>query len=211
MHDLEIGGVELQPNYGPDQAGDFGGANCFDSNLKTACRPNTASEKSAISLELNGPCFETTKTCPQFDIKSITIYTPTVNVPGYQAGNHKIKVSLRTSSKKGKLASACLWCWTIVSFSVHHQQVSPTKCVESQNNSPVLICAYQSSSGDRIFHFWEKWCWWQSIGRIHWRYATGPKVWHHIWFWIPARKVDHNFGWSGPFISDSGWNTGLWK
>ena len=114
MHDLEIGGVELQPNYGPGQAGDFGGANCFDSNLKTACRPNTASEKSAISLELKGPCFETTKTCPQFDIKSITIYTPTVNVQGYQAGTHNIKVSLRTSSKKGKLASACLWCWTIV-------------------------------------------------------------------------------------------------
>ena len=109
MHDLEIGGVELQPNYGPDQAGDFGGSRCIDSNLKTACRPNTASEKSAISLELKGPCFETT--CPQFDIKSITIYTPTVNVPGYQAGTHNIKVSLRTSSKKSKIASA--FCCTI--------------------------------------------------------------------------------------------------
>ena len=98
MQDLEIGTVELQPNYGPhDPEGvTFGGQNCIDSNLKTSCRPDESDEnrkQSAISLEFKELCFKTS--CPEFDIKSITIYTPTVAIQGQDHGTeHKLKVIL---------------------------------------------------------------------------------------------------------------------
>ena len=103
--------MELQPNYGLGGQGlHFGAAWCFDSNLKTACSPAnlfdpatlqrvTGTVTSALAFELKEECFPTTSTCPQFDIKSVTIYTPTVNISGYQPGFHSIKVSLRNSLK----------------------------------------------------------------------------------------------------------------
>ena len=64
------------------------------------CRPDIkAKEKSSITLKLKTiPCHEV-KCRPEFDIKSITIYTPlddrgvSIKGGGYQANDHRIKVS----------------------------------------------------------------------------------------------------------------------
>ena len=64
------------------------------------CRPDIkAKKKSSITLKLKTiPCHGE-KCRPEFDIKSITIYTPlddrgvSIKGGGYQANDHRIKVS----------------------------------------------------------------------------------------------------------------------
>ena len=99
MHDLEIASLRLVPNHPRGQEGDFGAENCFDSDLSTACRPVIGSRKSSLLIEL-GPntaiqC-ATIQSCPLYNIKSITIYTPTNDVEDYPASYHHIKVGWNT-------------------------------------------------------------------------------------------------------------------
>ena len=97
MHDLEIVGIKLVPDHPSGQDGDFGAENCFDSDLSTACQPATGSRKSSILIQLgNTEQCRQMQSCPLFDIKSITIYTPTDYIIGYQA-YHDIKVGWKMS------------------------------------------------------------------------------------------------------------------
>ena len=99
MHDLEIAGIRLVPNHPSGQDGDFGAENCFDSDLSTACRPVIGSNKSSLLIEL-GPNTRiqcaTLQSCPLYNIKSITIYTPTNDVEDYPQSYHHIKVGWKT-------------------------------------------------------------------------------------------------------------------
>ena len=84
LHDLRIGSVEFAPFSSGSVM--FNAEHCIDSNLYTSCRPG-GSGPHAISVELVGP--------PGFeiDVKSVTIYTPPVDVEGYTPRNHEIKVN----------------------------------------------------------------------------------------------------------------------
>ena len=80
--------VEDGPNSGSVP---FKAENCIDSNLATSCRPEGLPGPHAISVELLGPAGI------QFDVKSVTIYTPPEHVRGNTPLADDIKVG-----KKGK-------------------------------------------------------------------------------------------------------------
>ena len=98
MRDLKIGKIVLQPcerycshdirNGESSGPGQFKAEHCIDSDLATSCRPE-GSGPHAISVELLGP------DGVEFDIKSVTIYTPPPHhaTEGYNPQGHEIKVS----------------------------------------------------------------------------------------------------------------------
>ena len=86
LHDLRIKRVQLWP---PTTRPEFVGENCIDSNLDTNCRPQPRGPKASFyfALELDGPAgFE-------FDVKSVTIYTPSQEVEGYKSLGYTLQVS----------------------------------------------------------------------------------------------------------------------
>ena len=92
MRDLEIATIKLYPDHPSGQGGDFEASKCKDMKLTTACQPVAGSKKSSLLIELGSDCTEPSQGCQVFDIKSVTIYTPTIDVPRYQADYHNIKV-----------------------------------------------------------------------------------------------------------------------
>ena len=93
---MKIGEIELHPCKGGDHCSyngrepsgsvEFKAKHCIDSNLTTSCRPEELKFGHMISVRLLGP--------PdlEFDVKSVTIYTPPHGVTGYTRSVHNIKV-----------------------------------------------------------------------------------------------------------------------
>ena len=97
MHDLGIGRISFVPDQRGDREVDFRAENCFDSDLSTTCQPAVGSRKSSILIQL-GDTQQCTQyqNCPLFDIKSITIYTPSNYIIGYRE-YHDIQVGWKMS------------------------------------------------------------------------------------------------------------------
>ena len=91
LRDLAIGRVEMIP--ASSSSADFNANYCTDNNLTTVCRPG-GNKPNAIALELVGDS--------PISVKSVTIYTPQIEVEGYNPDGQEIQVDM----KHQKIANA---------------------------------------------------------------------------------------------------------
>ena len=84
LRDLAIGRVEMIP--ASSSSADFNANYCTDNNLTTVCRPG-GNKPNAIALELVGDF--------PISVKSVTIYTPQVEVEGYNPDGQEIQVDMK--------------------------------------------------------------------------------------------------------------------
>ena len=89
LRNLRIGRVQLISAHTTRHSALFIGDHCLDSDLSTLCRPDGIGPN-AIALEIVED-FEVS-------VKSVTIYTPKIDVQGYDPSEHDIKVGIKIPS-----------------------------------------------------------------------------------------------------------------